>query len=128
MSPRRINPAGLPSMKGVSQLVSAGGFVFIAGQVALDSDGNLVGKQDVEAQLRKVWENLELACKAAGGGLDILLKTTTFITEAEAFPAVAKVRTELFGDGGPANSTIIVAALARPDWLVEIEGIARVDD
>jgi enamine deaminase RidA (YjgF/YER057c/UK114 family) len=124
MSVSRANPRGLHRFAGMSQVTEAADFVFIAGQVALTEGGELVGEEDVETQLRKVWANLELACNSVGGNLASLVKTTTFITAPGAFPAVAKVRTELFGDGGPANSTIIVAALARPEWLAEIEGVA----
>lgn len=126
MSAKKSNPEGMFKFKGLSQIAEAGQFVFTAGQVALDEKGNLVGGQDVEAQLRKVWDNVEFACRKAGGSLDSLVKTTTYIVSPEAFGAVAKVRTEKFGDGGPANATLIVAGLARPEWLVEIEAIAYV--
>lgn len=127
MTVSRLNPPGMFRFKGLSQIAKANRFAFIAGQVAIDETGTLVGAHDPEAQLRKVWSNVDLACKHAGGSLDSLVKTTTFITSPEAFAAVGKVRTELFGDGGPANSTIIVSALARPEWLAEIEAIAYID-
>lgn len=126
MAIQKSNPVGMAKFKGLSQIAKAGSFVFIAGQVALDEAGNLVGGQDPEAQLRRVWDNIEFACKEAGGSLASLVKTTTFLISPDAFPAVAKVRTEKFGDNGPVNSTVIVSALARAEWLVEIEAVAFV--
>ena len=121
------NPSSMFRFNGMSQLAKAGRLIFISGQVAVDERGVLVGGQDVEGQLHKIWANLGIACKEAGCDLVNLVKTTTFITKPESFAAVSAIRAELFGSGGPANTTIIVAALAKQEWLAEIEGVAYID-
>ena len=122
----RINPKDLPGFPGLSNVVRAGRSVYVAGQVAVDGEGNLQG-DDAEAQLRQIYRNLETALAATGATLADLVKTTTFITKRDDFASVSRVRSEMYGDRGPANSTVIVAGLARPEWLVEIEGIAHLE-
>jgi enamine deaminase RidA (YjgF/YER057c/UK114 family) len=119
----------MPPSRGYTQVVKAGNTVYIAGQVGVAPDGSAVGKGDAEAQVRQIWRNIEAAVKAAGGsGLQNVVKTTTYVTSIEHAGAVRKVRDELFQSSNPPTSTLLViAALASPDYMVEIEAIAVVE-
>jgi enamine deaminase RidA (YjgF/YER057c/UK114 family) len=88
----------------------------------------VVGKGDAEAQVRQVWRNIETAVKSVGGTLQNVVKTTTYVTNIQHAAAVRQVRNELFRASNPPTSTLlVVAGLASPDYMVEIEAIAVVD-
>ncbi len=123
----RVSPSQVYSLKGLSATVKIGNTVHISGHVALDKDMNTVGKGDPEAQLRQIYKNLDDLCRAHGGSLANMVKTITYITDISQYPAVSTAREEAYGDSPPANSTVIVAGLAKPEWLVEIEGIAYIE-
>ncbi len=103
-----------------------GQLLYISGQVAWDTNGNVVGKGDVRAQARQVFQNLRQVLQAAGGDLNDLMKITTYITKIEDFPAVAEVRSEVFQGELPASTLIVVKGLFNPDFLIEVEGVAAV--
>lgn len=127
-SQQHINPEALSRSRGYSQVVKAGNTVYIAGQISAGPDGTVVGKGDPESQARQVWRNIEAAVKAAGGTLQNVVKTTTYVTNIQYATAVRKVREELFQSSNPPTSTLlVVAGLASPDYMVEIEAIAVVD-
>ena len=123
-----VNPDTLATSRGYTQVVKVDRTVYIAGQVSVATDGKVVGQGDPEAQVRQVWRNLEAAVKSAGGSLQHIVKTTTYITHINYAGAVRKVRDELFQAGNPPTSTLLViSALANPDFMVEIEAIAVLD-
>ncbi|MDQ3831734.1 MAG: RidA family protein [Candidatus Tectomicrobia bacterium] len=127
-SQQYINPEALSRSRGYSQVVKVGNTVYIAGQISAGPDGTVVGKGDPESQARQVWRNIEAAVKAAGGTLQNVVKTTTYVTNIQYATAVRKVREELFQSSNPPTSTLlVVAGLASPDYMVEIEAIAVVD-
>jgi 2-iminobutanoate/2-iminopropanoate deaminase len=97
--------------------------IFIAGQLARDRHGNVVGKGDMRAQLRQVGENIKAALAAAGATLNDLVKTTTYVTDIDEFFKHVDVRMEYFG-ALPTSTTVEVRRLAHPDLLVEVEAIA----
>ena len=101
-----------------------GRLVFVAGQVARDSAGRLVGAGDVGAQTAAVFENLRRALAANGAGLDDLLKVTIFVTDVRALAAIAAVRQRYLREALPASTLVEVSRLADPGWLVEIEAVA----
>jgi enamine deaminase RidA (YjgF/YER057c/UK114 family) len=101
--------------------------IFIAGQLSRDSQGNVVGKGDMRVQLRQVAENVKAALEAAGASLRDLVKTTTYVTDIEAFFKHVDVRMEYFGAALPTSTTVEVRRLADPDYLVEIEAMAMTD-
>ena len=101
--------------------------IFVAGQLARDRDGNLVGHGDMRAQLRQVGENIKTALAAAGAGLADLVKTTTFVTDIDEFLRHVDVRMEYFGAALPTSTTVEVRRLSHPDFLVEIEAMAVTD-
>jgi 2-iminobutanoate/2-iminopropanoate deaminase len=124
---RYLNPEGLVKPTGYTHLVIApdGRTVYIAGQVALDSAGKVVGAGDFAAQAEQVFRNLERALKSVGGSMADLVKTTTFITDIKYVPTLRDVRTRhLAKTRPPANTLVAVSGLARPELLIEIEGVA----
>jgi 2-iminobutanoate/2-iminopropanoate deaminase len=103
-----------------------GQLLYISGQVARDTEGNVVGKGDMRTQARQVFQNLRQVLQAAGGDLKDLMKITTYITNIEAFPTVAEVRGEVFQGELPASTLIVVKSLFHPDFLIEVEGLAAI--
>ena len=109
--------------------VDAGRLIFVAGQVAMDAEGRLVGEGDVAAQAGQVYRNLEAILKEAGCGWRDVVKFTTFLTRHEDFGPFGEWRkreyARLFPDGVfPPNTGVVVQALARPGMLLEVEAIA----
>jgi 2-iminobutanoate/2-iminopropanoate deaminase len=103
-----------------------GQLLYISGQVARDTSGNVVGKGDMRAQAHQVFQNLRQVLQAAGGDLKDLMKITTYITNIEDFPAVAEARSEVFQGELPASTLIVVKGLFHPDFLIEVEGTAAI--
>ena len=131
MAREYINPPDLaaPPSGIYNHVVKVGNMVFIAGQVSRGLDGKTIHVGDAEAQTRQVWANIETAVKAAGGGLRDVVKTTTYVVGRENMAAVRKARLEVQPpEGRPTSTTLIVAGLADPDLLVEVEVIAVIGD
>jgi 2-iminobutanoate/2-iminopropanoate deaminase len=101
--------------------------IFIAGQLARDREGHVVGKGDMRVQIRQVGENIKAALQAAGASLSDLVKTTTYVTDIEEFFKHVDVRMEYFGAALPTSTTVEVRRLAHPDFLVEVEALAVTD-
>ncbi len=126
MTIERIQPAGLSRPTTYTQVIAAGNTVYIAGQTALNARGELVGG-DITAQATQVFENLKTALQAAGAEFTDLVKITIYVTDARYREAVGEVRHRYLGDTLPTSTFLVVAALARPDFLVEIDAIAVID-
>jgi enamine deaminase RidA (YjgF/YER057c/UK114 family) len=101
-----------------------GNLLFIAGQTASDKDGNVVGKGDIRAQTEQVYANLKAVLKAAGGTIDNLVMTTTYIVDREYREGYNEVRRRQYKKTPPTSTLVIVKGLASPDYLIEIAGIA----
>ena len=134
MTKKRIQPEGLFQRKLkehvlYSHVVVASGksLVFIAGQLARNKDGEIVGRSDMRAQIRQVGENLRIALAAAGAGPEDLVKTTTYVTDIDEFFKYPETRAEIFGQSLPTSTTVEVRRLSHPDLMVEIEAIAVID-
>lgn len=104
-------------------IVASGRTLYVAGQVALDEEGQLVGQGDVEAQTRRVLTNLERVITSAGGGLADVVKTSVYLTKWEYRAAVGALRKEFFPNPPPANTLLVVTSLADPEFLVEIDAV-----
>ena len=104
--------------------VDGGKLLFIAGQTASDKDGNVVGKGDIEAQTRQVFKNLSAVLEEAGGRLDNLVMTTTYITDRKYREGYNRVRMDQYKGNVPTSTLVIVTGLANPDYLIEINGVA----
>ena len=120
----RINPGGLTRPATYSHVVKVGNLLFIAGQVAFDSEGKLVGENDMNAQVRQVLENLKTALASQKADFSNVVKINIFTTDVEAFLGAAEVRAEYFKDQPPASTLVQISKLARPGLMVEIEAIA----
>jgi 2-iminobutanoate/2-iminopropanoate deaminase len=107
--------------------VAAGGLLFISGLVPLDEEGNLVG-DDVAAQARQIFRNMELVLRAAGCGFEDVVKVTNFLVDVDDRPAINPVRKEFFGEARPASTLVEVSALAIPGALLEIEAVAVIPE
>jgi 2-iminobutanoate/2-iminopropanoate deaminase len=105
--------------------VRAGGLLFVSGIVPVDEQGRLVG-EDVVAQARQVFRNMELVLKAAGCGFGDVVKVTLFLLDVNDRAAINSVRQELFGESRPASTLVEVSALAVPGALLEIEAVAAI--
>ena len=109
---------------GFSPAARVGNQIFVAGQVATDENGELVGIGDAKAQSAQCFKNVEAALTAAGANWDDVTKITCFLVNADDYAAYAEVRNGIFPENGPASSTVIVTALVRPEMLVEVEAFA----
>ena len=118
------NPQNKP--QGFSPATRVGNQVFVSGQVSVDGEGHLVGQGDCGTQSEQVFRNVEAALSAAGATLDDVTKITCFMVNAEDYAAYAAVRSRIFPENGPASSTVMIKALVRPEFLLEIEAIAVV--
>lgn len=121
-----IQPKGVHSTAGVgySHVARVGDTVYIAGQIALDRSGNLVGKDDIEAQTEQVYANLKAILTELGGSLAHIVKLTTYLTDRGHLDAFRRVRNRVFSDPFPPNTLVFISGLARPEYLVEIEAVA----
>jgi 2-iminobutanoate/2-iminopropanoate deaminase len=109
-----------------SQAIVANGFVFTAGQIALDPATGQVVEGDVVAQAEQVLTNLGAVLERAGASWSSVVKTTVFLADMKDFPRVNEVYARVFGDSRPARSTVAAAGLPR-NVLVEIDAVALVD-
>ena len=125
-----IQPSSVHSTAGVgySHVAKAGDTVYIAGQVALDTRGNLAGKGDAEAQTRQAYANLQAILVELGAGLEDIVKLTTYLTDRSHLEAFRRARNRIFKDPFPPNTLLFVSGLAHPDYLVEIEAVAYLPD
>lgn len=127
--PRYINPPGLTRPSGYTHVVvsSDGRTVYIAGQVAFDSVGQVVGLGDFRAQAAQVFSNLGRALASVGATFGDVMKTTTYITDVRNLGMLREARGRYFDPTrAPANTLIPVSALARPELLLEIEAVAEI--
>lgn len=123
-------PEGVAPGNGYSHVVyGTGTFVAVSGQCAFDEDGKVVGEGDAAAQARQVFENLRRCLAAAGATFADVVKLTYFVTDVAHLPAIRTARDEVVDTARPpASSAIQVAALFRPELLLEIEAFAVVGE
>ncbi len=122
------NPASVaPPMKphySNSIRTESGPLLFIAGQVALDADGKLVGDGDIRAQATQVLENIRAIVEANGGAMADIAQVTVYVRDIEAFNSISDIRERYFPSDGPASAIVEVSALAWPEFLIEIAAVA----
>ena len=107
------------------QAVTGGELLFISGLLARNAAGDIIGAGDMAAQIRQVGENLRTCLQAAGATLADLVKTTTYVTDIDAFFRHADARMAYFGPGLPASTTVEVRRLSDPAFLIEVEAVAH---
>jgi 2-iminobutanoate/2-iminopropanoate deaminase len=115
-----------PSYSQGVKVTGAQSVLFLAGQVAYDKDGNVNYRGDFKAQAREVYRALKALVEAQGGTLASIVKLNTYLTDIRYRMDLVPVREEFFGKKGPASTLVQVAALAHPDYLIEVEAIAIV--
>ena len=127
-----INPKDLPVPETYTHVVIATGskLVFISGQEPEDRHGKLVGRGDLAAQARQVFSNLGRALVASGALPEQVCKITIYVVghKREYLPIIEEARAALFGSHKPADVLVGIATLSNPDYLIEVDAIAVIDD
>jgi len=129
---RRVNPPELGTPPGYSQVVDvrASRIIFIAGQTALDRNGELVGGNDFTAQADQVFRNLSAALQSVGGTANDLVKLTVFLRHMDHLPAYREARNRFFATvvppAAPAVTLVEVSKLYGPEFLIEIAAVAAI--
>src|SRR5580693_7706011 len=131
IQPQGIHVRMIDGQARYTQVVTVSGtgkMIFVAGQLARNAQGNCVGKGDMRAEIQQVCENIKACLEAAGATLADIVKTNTYVTDFEEFSKHGDVRMRYFGRATPTSTTVEVRRLAGPDFMVEIEAIAFVDN
>jgi enamine deaminase RidA (YjgF/YER057c/UK114 family) len=128
MERKIIQPKGLWDPRPrFAQVTQVGNQVYIAGQTAVDEEGKLVGKGDIEAQARQIFLNLRKCLEAVGAGFEQVVKITVYSLDLDAHQEVIRRLRREFFKAPVASTTLQVSRLVDPDWLMEIEAIAVLD-
>jgi 2-iminobutanoate/2-iminopropanoate deaminase len=122
IQPKTLNDPRPRYSQGI--LTDGGKVLFIAGQTASDSSGNVVGKGDIKAQTRQVFANIKAVLEASEASFDNLVMTTTYSTDRKYREGYNEVRREIYKKDPPTSTLVIVSGLANEDYLIEIAGIA----
>jgi enamine deaminase RidA (YjgF/YER057c/UK114 family) len=127
---KRSNPPALHKPVGYTHIVEAAPrrTVYISGQVAIEQAGTLVGPGDLAAQAEQVFKNLRAALESAGATFEDVAKITVFMVDASQIQVYRDARARHFTGHLPASTLVQVVRLARPEWLIEIEAIATVEE
>jgi enamine deaminase RidA (YjgF/YER057c/UK114 family) len=128
-----LNPPNAPPVQGLYSHVArmqGGELAFIAGQVAIDRQGNVVGVGEVAEQVVQVFSNLGILLRDLGTNFEAVLQFTTYLTRSDDIAAFMAARSQLFpslfaGGKYPPNTLLVVNRLVKPEFLVEVEAIAR---
>jgi reactive intermediate/imine deaminase len=126
---RFLNPPTLPPPPGYTQVVAVTNArtVYVAGQIALDPSGAVVGPGDFRAQAQQVFANLKSALEAADATFADVVKLTFYLTDMADLPLLREVRDAFVNmQRPPASTAVQVARLAREEFLLEVEAIAAV--
>jgi 2-iminobutanoate/2-iminopropanoate deaminase len=105
-----------------------GRVLHLSGQVAQAADGSVVGAGDIVAQARQVLENIRGVLASVGGTMGDIQKVTIFVTDMARLMDIHAVRAEFFPPPYPASTLVQVAALVRPEYLIEIEAVAVIPE
>lgn len=127
-----LNPSTMARPLGPyshSVRVSPGKLLFIAGQVAVDKNGNAVGPGDLKAQTQQVFQNLAAILSEAGASFSNVVEFTTYLVGRDAVQPFVEARNEIFptifpGEDYPPNTLLIISGLVREEFLVEIKALA----
>jgi enamine deaminase RidA (YjgF/YER057c/UK114 family) len=131
VKPDGVYPPATPYIHAI--ITSFRNLVFISGQVPVDANGQLVSAEDFEAQVDQVFANLNQILENVGASFRDVVKLGNFLTRFSDIPAFARKRTEFFSNffpNGefPTSTLVVVAGLANPSWLVEIEAYATIPE
>lgn len=125
-SPKAPQPIGAYSQ---AIHVKGGGLLFISGQVSIDTDGILVGEGDISSQTHQVFENLKNILEEVGAGFGNVIEFTTYVVGKENIQPYIQARGDIYPDmfpngDFPANTLLVVDALVKEEYLLEIKAIA----
>jgi 2-iminobutanoate/2-iminopropanoate deaminase len=120
------NPAAVAAPAGPyshgAEVPAEARWLHIAGQVGIALDGTV--PDTLEGQAEQAWKNLLAVLAEAGMVVQNLVKVTAYLTRPQDVVAYGKVRAQFLGEARPASTLVVVQALARPGWLVEVEAVA----
>lgn len=126
---RRVSTGSPFELKvGISRAVRRGPIIAVTGTAPLGSDGKTVAKGDAAAQARRCLQIVEAAIRGLGGKRSDVIRTRILLTRIEDWEKVARVHGEFFAGIRPANTVMQVVRFIDPDWLVEIEADAVVQE
>jgi 2-iminobutanoate/2-iminopropanoate deaminase len=132
MPKREVTSASIHKPVGVFSQATAveakGRLVFVSGMTARRPDGSIAGIGDIEKQTRQVCENIKAAVEGAGGTMDDVCRVDVYVRNMEHFDAIHKVRREYFKPPLPASTMVEVTKMVSPDYLIEINAIAVIQD
>jgi reactive intermediate/imine deaminase len=124
-----ITPKTLHRPFGYAHAIQIDNTIYISGQVPLDQEMNFVGKNDIAVQTERVYENLRKVIEEAGGSMSSIVMLNIYCTDLEAYDKKTRhLRKKYFGDHYPATTAIEVKRLYRPDFMIEVEAIAVLDN
>jgi enamine deaminase RidA (YjgF/YER057c/UK114 family) len=119
------------ALAGYSHVVEVRGgrTLYISGQLALDKDGNLVGRDDFRAQVKQVFENLKVRLEEGGASFKDVVKLNYYLTDASGVQAVRDIRNNYINtENPPASTLVVVKQLVHEEYLLEVEAIAVVNE
>ncbi|WP_110515092.1 RidA family protein [Herpetosiphon llansteffanensis] len=125
-----LNPAGMPAANGYSHVaeVRGGRTIYLAGQVALNVQGEVVGLNDLEAQTRQVFANLQAGLAAVGATFEHVVKLNYYLLDISQIAVVRTIRDLYVNVSQPPTSTAVeVRRFVRDEFLIEIDAIAVID-
>jgi len=127
---RQLISNGNPLEKviGFSRAVRVGNLISVGGTASRDKEGRTVGVGDVSVQTRRCLEIIKEALEQAGSGLQDVVRTRTMLTDINDWEKVAKVRSEYFKDIRPVDTVLEISRFIDPDWLIEIEVDAVINE
>ncbi len=117
-----------PPPKTWSQALKVGNLLFISGQVAVNADGQLVGRGDITAQAVQTFEYIKALVEQAGGTMDDIVKLTIYLTDMRDRPKLLEIREKYFTGDFPTSTLVMVSMLAFEGLLIEIDAIGVLPD
>ena len=128
MRKKVIAPKDLHRPFGYAHAIQIDNRIYISGQIPVDQEMNVVGKNDIAAQTERVYENLKKVMEDAGGTMTDIVMLNIYCTDIEAFDKKTRhLRKKYFGDYYPAITAVEVKRLYRPEFMIEIEAFAVLD-
>jgi enamine deaminase RidA (YjgF/YER057c/UK114 family) len=128
---RRINYSSgskWEDIVGYSRAVKIGNVVEVTGTVASGDDGNVVGKNDAYAQTKFIYQKIESVLQRAGAEMKDVIRVRMFVTDISRWQEYGKAHSEFFKEIKPCNTMVEVSALIEPDYLIEIEATAILEE
>jgi reactive intermediate/imine deaminase len=124
-----ITPKTLHRPFGYAHAIQIDNTIYISGQIPLDQEMNVVGKNDIAVQTERVYENLRKVIEEAGGSMNSIVMLNIYCTDLEAYDKKTRhLRKKYFGNYYPATTAVEVKRLYRPDFMIEVEAIAVLDN